>query len=410
MMFALCPSVTLRRPCAPTNSSANRTIRRAPVTEIGFTVNPESSRSSRPESRRSTSRSSRASGVPFANSMPWYRSSVFSRITTMSTSGYRIGNPASEREGRTAANRSSACRSSTFTLRNPDPTGVVIGPLIATRESRIRSRTRPGRGVPSRSRTSAPASSIAHSMGTPLASSTRRVASETSGPMPSPGIRVTRCATAEPYRAFGVERSVPQSRDVAAGGSEAVEQDRALHLLDRLRDLDAPGARVRAVEGRPTAEHPGLLRQDLQALLPGLVPRVVDEPVGVHDRRGPDVLLVAPEDRARGRTRGAQDALGRVVEPMTLLGRLEAFVVGLAGVVDQIRQDRAVAGEERLHVDDEVLEHRQAADRLDRHPRGDVANDDLARERVLAVDHHRVRAVDAVRARTPECQRSVVVP
>src|SRR5207342_1920252 len=37
-------------------------------------------------------------------------------------------------------------------------------------------------------------------------------------------------------------------------------------------------------------------------------------------------------------------------------------------------------------------------------------NDDLARERVLAVDHHRVRAADAVRARAPERQRSVLVP
>ncbi len=37
MMFALWPSVTLRRPLARANSSANRTIRLAPVTEIGFT-------------------------------------------------------------------------------------------------------------------------------------------------------------------------------------------------------------------------------------------------------------------------------------------------------------------------------------------------------------------------------------
>jgi hypothetical protein len=130
--------------------------------------------------------------------MPWYRSSVFSRITTRSTSGCRVGSPASERDGRTAANRSSACRSSTFTLRKPDPTGVVIGPLIATRESRIRSRTRSGSVVPSRASASAPASSTTHSIGTPVASSTRRVASETSGPMPSPGMRVTKCATAEP--------------------------------------------------------------------------------------------------------------------------------------------------------------------------------------------------------------------
>ena len=47
------------------------------------------------------------------------------------------GGAVMEREGRTAANRSSSCRRATFTLRNPVPTGVVIGPLSATRERRI---------------------------------------------------------------------------------------------------------------------------------------------------------------------------------------------------------------------------------------------------------------------------------
>ena len=99
MMFALWPSVTFRRPCARTYSSANRTIRRAPVTEIGLTVNPESSRSSRPESRRSSSRSSSASGVPFSNSIPWYRSSVFSRITTRFDVGVARGQPRERTRG-----------------------------------------------------------------------------------------------------------------------------------------------------------------------------------------------------------------------------------------------------------------------------------------------------------------------
>jgi hypothetical protein len=69
--------------------------------------------------------------------MPAYRSSVFSRITTRSTDGWRIGTPGSARAGRTAPNRSSPWRRATFTLRNPVPTGVVIGPLSATRLSRI---------------------------------------------------------------------------------------------------------------------------------------------------------------------------------------------------------------------------------------------------------------------------------
>ena len=49
-----------------------------------------------------------------------------------------------------------------------------------------------------------------------------------------------------------------------------------------------------------------------------------------------------------------------------------------------------------------------AADRLDRHLGRDVADQDLARERVAAVDHHRVRAADPAHA--PERQRAVEVP
>src|SRR5919198_1692962 len=50
--------------------------------------------------------------------------------------------------------------------------------------------------------TSAPASWKSHSNATPVASRTRRVASESSGPTPSPGIKVTRCVTAwSPSRA-----------------------------------------------------------------------------------------------------------------------------------------------------------------------------------------------------------------
>src|SRR4051794_25086988 len=44
--------------------------------------------------------------------------------------------------------------------------------------------------------TSAPACWTSQSNSTPVASRTRRVASVNSGPVPSPGIRTTRCATA----------------------------------------------------------------------------------------------------------------------------------------------------------------------------------------------------------------------
>src|SRR3954452_21795220 len=78
--------------------------------------------------------------------------------------------------------------------RCPEPTGVVVGPLSAIPRSRIESSVRSGSGLPSSSKTSTPAGCSSHSNSTSVASSTRRVASAISGPVPSPGMRVTRCA------------------------------------------------------------------------------------------------------------------------------------------------------------------------------------------------------------------------
>src|SRR5688572_6214182 len=95
------------------------------------------------------------------------------------------------RHGRRLAKRSNSLRSATLTLRKPLPTGVVIGPLIATRVRATESRTYLGSGVPCFGMTSAPASTVSHSIFTPVASTIRRIASVSSGPVPSPGIRVT---------------------------------------------------------------------------------------------------------------------------------------------------------------------------------------------------------------------------
>ena len=110
----------------------------------------------------------------------------------MSVSGNRVRTPSYALQGRRHANRSSSLRSATFTDLNPDPTGVVIGPFMASPRSLIESMTRSGSGVPSLSYTSAPASCQSHSNSTPVASSTRRTASDISGPVPSPGMKVTR--------------------------------------------------------------------------------------------------------------------------------------------------------------------------------------------------------------------------
>src|SRR5437870_3732856 len=79
----------------------------------------------------------------------------------------------------------------TLTLRKPVPTGVVIGPFSATRVVRMDSRTCSGSGVPYSAITFSPACWTSQSNSTPVASRTRTLASEISGPTPSPGISVT---------------------------------------------------------------------------------------------------------------------------------------------------------------------------------------------------------------------------
>src|SRR6516164_977266 len=122
----------------------------------------------------------------------------------------------------------------------------------------------------------------------------------------------------------------------------AREHDRALDLLDRLRDFDAARAGFGAVERRPAPPDAVDLVQDLEALGGGLVTAVEDEPVRVDDGGRTVVLALAPEHRTLGGVVVA-GAVGRALDP--LAGRRVA-----AG--DQVRLDRAVGVEERLHVDD----------------------------------------------------------
>src|SRR5690606_29255425 len=101
-------------------------------------------------------------------------------------------------------------------------------------------------------------------------------------------------------------------RDVAG-------QQAALDLLNGARDLNPARARLGAVEDGAAAPDARLLVQHGQPVGCTLVAAVVDEAVGVDDRRGTDEFVVGPGDRAGTGAAGAEDALRRVVEALAIL-------------------------------------------------------------------------------------------
>src|SRR3984957_4009100 len=148
--------------------------------------------------------------------------------------------------------------------------------------------------------------------------------------------------------------------------SSTGEHQRALDLLDRLGHLDAPRAGVGAVERGAAAPDAIDVVEDVEPLGRGLVTAVEDEAVRVDDGRRTEVAALAPEHRAAGSARRAQDALRGVVVAGAVGLAWNAFPGRGIATGDQVWLDRAIGVEERLHVDDQVLLHRQSADRLDR--------------------------------------------
>src|SRR5438128_2374219 len=118
---------------------------------------------------------------------------MFSRTTTRSTFPIGARTPGYVFAGRRFAYRSNSLRSATFTERKPLPSSVVRGPLRPTLLRRIDSSASGGNGVPYFAIAGTPISCRSHSIGTPVASTARRVASTISGPVPSPGMSVMRC-------------------------------------------------------------------------------------------------------------------------------------------------------------------------------------------------------------------------
>src|SRR5690606_29108218 len=126
-------------------------------------------------------------------------------------------------------------------------------------------------------------------------------------------------------------------RSPAPVSLDLFQEEGALDLLNRVRDLNPARAGVGAVEDGPAPPDARLLVQDAQPFTGALVAAVKDEAVGVHDRGGPHEVLVCPRDRAGGGAGGAQNALGRVVEPETVLGALQPLAGTGRVVRDQVR-------------------------------------------------------------------------
>src|SRR6185437_2589885 len=128
-------------------------------------------------------------------------SSVFSRKITMFTSCGAFtgdGTPSNQRTGRTQAYRSSCWRNATLSERKPPPTGVVSGPLMATRYFEIAETVSSGSHVLSTFFDFSPASTSYHAIRrvVPYAlrtapSSTSCDARQMSGPVPSPSMNGT---------------------------------------------------------------------------------------------------------------------------------------------------------------------------------------------------------------------------
>src|SRR3954451_13420715 len=240
---------------------------------------------------------------------------------------------------------SNSLRSATLTERKPPPTGVVIGPFNATPVSLIASRTSGGSGLPPCfSITSAPASRTSHSSSAPVASRTRLVASVSSGPVPSPGMRTTLCAIAasvaerslgsggEPRRGSGAGGRARRGRFGAGARVVADRVGRRARGRGAQRRLPGAGARFSrhrhvplAGQGRAVAAR-SRRREPRSARFRASVTRAA--------------LPRAPEHGQLSAAAPAQDARGRGRKP----GRAPARGAGAEERLGAARHDRPSRG------------------------------------------------------------------
>ncbi len=181
---------------------------------------------------------------------------MVSRATTRSTPGALRATPAKLRSSRSCVCTPRRWRSSRLGDLNP-LIPVVTGPLSAAPFRSTDATTSAGTGsVEPCSSAGKPTRWRSHSISTPVASMTRQAAATTSGPMPSPGISVTRCELTRRPSASStaiLERHDCMSALETARVSALRPSTRALMQLYRRGELGRRlGARLDASRGGRT--------------------------------------------------------------------------------------------------------------------------------------------------------------
>ena len=144
--------------------------------------------------------------------------------------------------------------------------GVSIGPFRATPFSRIDESARAGNTSPVRSNARTPISWTSQRTSTPVAMTTRRAASTTSGPIPSPGISVTRWVKTESVllRVGAAERGADYPGRLAGPRPNGSAGERRIVADKGLREVIAADTQLSDIDGeKGTLSYVGYEIQDL---------------------------------------------------------------------------------------------------------------------------------------------------
>ncbi len=192
-----------------------------------------------------------------------------------------------------------------------------------------------------------------------------------------------------------VDRDPPQAHDLA-------------HRVDVL------GARLDALEAVGAVEDPlRVLREVVEALELLVVARVADEAVGLGERGRADEAGVDLHRQAVRHARAALDAGHRLGDVDHRLFGDDVLALGHRLLGQQPRRDALdLLPVDRVHVDDQVLDHGHVAHRLDLdHAVAGAALGGVevrvAGERRFAVDAHAAGAADRLAAGAADADRAV---